>query len=78
MLADLTDAKLQGANLREAWLMETHLEGAHLHGADLRARDLQKAHLWGAKVNERTVWPDRFNRCGARCRRSTAATRAAA
>jgi len=35
--------------------------GANLHGANLNGADLYKADLEGAKANDETRWPRRFD-----------------
>jgi uncharacterized protein YjbI with pentapeptide repeats len=72
--ADLWGANLNGADLSGAYLSGAYLGGADLGGADLRAADLRgatmagatvagttRAILRGAKVDERTRWPDGFD-----------------
>ena len=46
--ADLRDANLHGADLRGADLRGANLRGADLHGANLRGADLHGANLHGA------------------------------
>jgi hypothetical protein len=50
VLPDLTGAKLNGANLREANLGGANLHGANLHGANLGGAKLNGANLRGASL----------------------------
>ena len=44
-----------GADLRDANLMYANLRDAYLVGADLRGADLMYANLWGARVSDTTI-----------------------
>lgn len=46
--ANLRDANLQGANLKDAYLVGANLQGANLQGANLKDAYLQGANLQGA------------------------------
>ena len=50
--ADLRDANLRGANLRDADLRDADLRGANLYGANLRDANLRGANLYGANLTE--------------------------
>lgn len=61
--ANLSGAKLQGANISSAKLYEAIFDGANLQGADLRGADLTLAsfkntNMDGALIDETTTMPD--------------------
>ncbi|MDY7101736.1 MAG: pentapeptide repeat-containing protein [Actinomycetota bacterium] len=59
--ADLRNARLGGADLRGADLLDADLGGAWLDGADLSsARHLSSARFRGARATSRTRWPAGF------------------
>lgn len=53
--ADLTEAKLVGANLREADLRNVYFGEANLEGANLTDADLTSAHTFQANFNGANV-----------------------
>ena len=50
--ANLWDADLRGANLRDADLRDADLRGANLWDADLRGANLRDANLWDADLRD--------------------------
>ena len=75
-LVNMRDARLRGADLRQALMLDADLNGADLSFADLRAAqlagaDLRKTNLRGARLkgvylldaiyDRNTIWPEGFN-----------------
>jgi hypothetical protein len=65
--ASLVQAQLSGASLDHAQLQGSDLSGADLQtailfGAQLQGARLQQTRLRGATVDDRTAWPQGFNR----------------
>ena len=54
--ANLTDANLYGANLKDAILRGANLWGANLGGADLEGANLYRASLTGANLRGANLW----------------------
>ncbi|EIX0428128.1 pentapeptide repeat-containing protein [Salmonella enterica] len=52
--ANLCDANLRGANLRDANLCDANLRGANLRGANLYGANLRGANLYGADLPDLT------------------------
>ena len=50
--ADLSEAKLTGANLHRAYLRRANLSGSNLHGADLSGANLAGANLTSADLTK--------------------------
>jgi uncharacterized protein YjbI with pentapeptide repeats len=53
--ANLTEAQLEGADLRYAHLERANLSGAYLEGADLSFAHMQRAQLVGARLSGATL-----------------------
>ena len=54
--ANLRDANLWGANLRDANLRDANLGGANLRDANLRGANLRDANLWDANLRGANLW----------------------